>query len=128
MNGTESERPRWRDDPLSVFLLLAALLLGGMYLLERAQTARLDEAAANAHALSETAWRPPDCTLHAAGQAGDTLVLDCRAATTTLESIAEAVAGAPAHDFESVIVVRESDRMRCPPAPDEWPAACQPAE
>lgn len=116
-------RRRWRDDPLSTFLAIAAVLLGGMYLLERRDLAELEDAGARAQALGTATLNIPGCTVGSASTGGRTLVLAC--SMTAPEAAAAAASRGPdLSGFDTVVFVGSDAQLACAPRPDAWPNGC----
>src|SRR5690554_5769128 len=77
----EGKRRGWRDDPLSVFLLVGAVVLALMYGLETRQRAGLDARELQAQAIAERAgFSESECVIGAAGARGEVLVVSCKGA------------------------------------------------
>ena len=123
----DAGRGGWKDDPLSVFLAIAAVILGGMYLLEQQDIAQLEEASATAQALAASALNLEGCTLGSASTGGRTLVIACQ---TTAESAAlQAASRAPdLSAFDAVVFVGSDVHLVCPTQPGNWPAECEQRE
>ncbi len=86
------KRRGWSDDPLSVFLLVGAVVLALMYGVETRQRSGLSEREAQAVAIAERAgFSAPACTIGAAGASGEILVVSCKR-----ESIERVLAGVSA--------------------------------
>lgn len=123
---------RWRDDALSIFLIVAAFVLGAMYLYDQWQASRLEEQMARAHEIGESfAIAGADCAAHSAGLAGETLVVEC--AGLSAERIAEGAASVNlltsklAH-FEDVVFRGAGQSLRCQVDPADWPEGCEAIE
>lgn len=115
-------RRRWRDDPLSVFLAIAAVLLGLMYFLEQRDVDRLRDASARAQALSAQ-LNLPDCTVGSASTDGTTLVISCPS-TAADAARAASTKTASLDGFREVVFAGSDVQLACPPAPASWPDGC----
>ena len=117
-------RAGWKDDPLSVFLAIAAVILGGMYLLEQQDVAQLEEASATAQTLAASTLNLEGCTLGSASTGGRTLVVACP--TTAEAAAARASSRTPdLSAFDSVVFVGNDLHLVCPTQPNKWPAECE---
>ena len=92
-----------KSDALSNFLLASAVVLAGMYGLEKYNRSGLDEAEARALAVQVAG-----CEAHAVGQKGAELGLRCESA----EDAAAAVSGVTG--FEAIWIEAQGKRYRCP--------------
>jgi hypothetical protein len=119
----ESRRGRFRDDPLSMFLAFAALLLGLMYYLEQTQQATLEDANVRAQQVGVTQLDLEGCVTEAAGKKGATLVIACD--STADDAVRRAGALSPEiPGFDEVFFVGSDRRLRCPTDASRWPEAC----
>lgn len=88
------KRRGWSDDPLSVFLLVGAVVLAVMYGLESRQSAEHAERGMQAMQFAELAgFESGGCTVGAMGARSEVLVVSCRGASVekTLERLAAAL-------------------------------------
>lgn len=126
----ESTKPKksWRDDPLSVFLLVAAILLGAMYAWDEWQRSRLEAQIAHAEQIAERfAVDGVQCGVESTGLGGETLLFYCASLPARdLPVIAEEVPGIGEElgYFESVVFRGADAQLRCPASVDTWPDAC----
>ena len=113
---------RWRDDPLSLFLLGAAVLLTAMYLLEERGVSKLQSASAQAQALGTSLDAP--CAAGSAGADGLILVLNCELdrAPAAEQLAAQLTSIAP---FAEAVVAGHDGQLRCPADVATWPNACR---
>lgn len=129
-DAAQSGRPkRWRDDALSIFLIIAAFLLGAMYLYDQWQASRLEEQMARAHEIGESfAIAGADCECHSAGLAGESLVVEC--AGLHAERIAigaselDSLTGELIY-FDEVVFRGVNGALRCQADPATWPDGCE---
>ncbi|QDG53172.1 hypothetical protein FIV42_21220 [Persicimonas caeni] len=136
-NDDTSNQPKprgWRDDALSIFLIVAAFVLGAMYLYDQWQASRLEEQMARAHEIGDTLEvGGVDCQCHSAGLQGEMLVVLCPGLTADemasggAEALADPLAKKAAH-FEEVVFRGTNRSLRCPAAPGGWPDACETIE
>ena len=118
----------WRDDPLSVFLFVSAVVLGAMYGYDQWQRTRLTDQMARADQIAQGfAVDGVQCQVASSGLEGETLVIACdglpveriESAVGEIDALKTGPAG-----FERV-VLRGADAMRrCPPEPERWQAEC----
>ncbi len=92
-----------KSDALSNFLLASAVVLAGMYGLEKYNRSALDDAEARALAI-----QVEGCEAHAVGQKGTALGLRC----TNAEQAATAVSGVTG--FEAIWIEADDKRYQCP--------------
>jgi len=117
-------RKRWRDDPLSVFLAVSAVLLGIMYFLEQSDIENLEEASALAHRLG-VGWKLDGCTFGSAGTDGETLVVSCD--STAADAATRARDNAyrkRTHSFRTVVFIGTDAQLECKPRV-RWPENCE---
>lgn len=125
------EKRRWRDDALSVFLVVAALLLGGMYLWDQWQASRLEEQIARANEIGESfAVDGTNCEVSSSGLNGEVLVVSCpglrppKIATVAAE--VDPLASKLGH-FDQVVFRGADAQMWCPATANNWPEGCREA-
>lgn len=117
-----SQKRQWRDDPLSMFLAFAAVVLGGMYLLEQRDQGVLEEAGVKAQALA-AALDLDDCTVGSASTDGKTLVIAC--SSHAADAVSAVAAKQPDFaGFESVTFVGTDVLLACGTATADWPNGC----
>jgi hypothetical protein len=122
-------QPRsWREDALSVFLIAAALLLGGMYVYDQWQASRIDDQIARADQIGQSfAVDGANCQVSSTGLAGETLVVACPGLAA--EKVAE-LAGtvdtltAELAHFDAVVFRGAETQLRCPAEPADWVDGC----
>ena len=114
---------RWRDDPLSVFLAVAALLLGAMYYLEQRSRTTILDAAADAQSFA-TSLDVDGCVPGSASRHGRELVLVCE--TRDVTDVASTVMSRwpSAANFDEVAFVDQRHVLRCEVG-DSWPDECE---
>ncbi len=101
-----------KDDPISLFLVVACVVLLGLYLYEDSQLRQLDEAERRAQAIDLSALAGQSCESHAAGFQGRALTLKCEAGEADL--IADAIAGAAqSAGFDEVWIYTPAQTKRC---------------
>lgn len=129
--NSQDEKPsrpkRWRDDPLSLFLIAAAILLGAMYAYDQWQTSRLDEQIARANQIAQSfAVDGADCGVSSTGLDGEVLVVHCAGLPATkVAAMAQSIAAAQRLDGFQEIVLRGADhQLACPVDSTGWPDAC----
>ncbi|MFU8802461.1 MAG: hypothetical protein ACNA8W_01510 [Bradymonadaceae bacterium] len=110
------DAPRKRD-PLSAFLMGAAVLLAVMYGLETWSASTLEKQELAAAQLSATTHdeRLGDCALGAAGQGGEHLVMRC-SVTTAAEAhaiLAQTLSNQDLSPFETIHIHGPQDSLRC---------------
>lgn len=117
------ERSRWREDPLSVFLALAAVLLGLMYFLEQRDVGVLQEASTRAKELGATTLDIEGCTVGSASTDGRTLVVSCVSSAADAASAA-ALRSPSLPDFDAVVFIGNDAQLACGTSPAKWPNGC----
>ena len=129
MSGTEHDvdpQPksgrRWRDDPLSVFLAVAAVLLAVMYLLEERQIDELQNATQRAQELGSTSLNLEGCLVQAAGARGRTLVVSCAEAAANVAARAQEERPTLT-EFDEIVFVGTDGQLVCSPTGD-WSTSC----
>ena len=114
---------RWRDDPLSVFLAIAAVVLGLMYVLEQRDADTLAEASARAKQLGATTLDLDGCTAASASTDGATLVIAC--SSPARDAATQAATSSPdLTGFQSVVFVGNDVQLHCSVNPPDWPNGC----
>ncbi len=124
---TEAKRG-WKDDSLSLFLLVAALILGGMYLYDQWQASTLDEQMSRANQIEASfGIDGADCRVNSTGQRGEVLVFDCGGLAAprlaTAASNMDRLVDDLVH-FQQVVFVGAEHQLHCPPEPTGWPDGC----
>ena len=119
----------WRDDPLSIFLIAAALLLAGMYGWDEWQRSTLERQIELAEQIDAAfAIDGVSCAVGSAGLHGEQLVISCErgdaAEVAKLAGDINVVREYVGH-FESVGFRVGESAATCPPQPDGWPENCQ---
>ena len=117
-------RRRWRDDPLSIFLAAAALLLGGMYFLEQRQSDVLLDATRRAQAIAAHTTALDGCLFHSAGAKGRTLVIRCEQPTHSIAQAAAQTSLTPTN-FDEVVFVGTDAQLVCTPDRAQWSDGCE---
>jgi hypothetical protein len=125
----QPQRPRsWREDALSVFLVVAALLLGGMYVYDQWQTSRMDDQIARADQIGASfAVDGADCQVSSTGLAGETLLVSCAGLSADkVAGLAGAIDTLTAElpHFDAVVFRGPNAQLRCPPTAESWVAGC----
>jgi hypothetical protein len=125
----EEERgPRtWREDALSIFLLVAAVVLGAMYMYDRWQRNTLDEQIERAEQIEQSfEVDGANCTVASAGLRGKVLVFACAGLEpAAIADIAAGLDGAHYEHFDEVAFRGAGAQLRCPAAPSAWPDECR---
>lgn len=118
---------RLADDPLSIFLVVGALLLGAMYLVERWHDHRLDQGAlAVAELAGPVAATLDGCRIASAGHDGRSLVVACEGEVEpVVERLRQAWSDAALEGIEEVIFRAEAGVWACPPRPTQWLSGCR---
>lgn len=119
----ESKPRRWRDDPLSVFLAVAAVLLAGMYFLEERQVSQLRDATRRAQELGAGALNFAGCFTHAAGPEGRVLVVQCDRNADAIAQDAAAHRDAMSR-FDEMVFVGTDRQLVCSRQNSKWPTDC----
>ena len=122
-----SARPALRDDPLSLFLMVAIAILGVMVAYESWRDGRLEERAELARFVAaQSRLDTTRCGLGVAGQAGERLVVTCP--RLGLEEAARQAAGSLQAElsqgvaFEEVVLRGRDGMWICPADPAAWTA------
>ena len=116
-----------RNDPLSMFLLVAIVVLGVMVLYEGWRDGRLEDQAELARLMAAQSGLDANrCAVGVAGQAGERLVLDCtglalqEAAQEAAPKLGQQLPAGGA--FEEVVLRGRDGIWICPPMPGRWGA------
>ncbi len=122
----------WRDDTLSLFLVVSAVLLGAMYAYDQWQTSRLDDQVARAdHIAQKFAVDGDNCGVSSTGLDGEVLVVHCAhlpaAKVATLAKSVDPIKSALAH-FKKVAIRGGDKLLMCPTTPSAWPKGCTPTD
>ncbi|MFP4599911.1 MAG: hypothetical protein ACOC9W_06455 [Persicimonas sp.] len=128
-NQKTGDKRGWKDDSLSVFLLAAALILGGMYLYDQWQASTLDEQMSRANQIQASfGIDGADCQVSCTGQRGEVLVFDCGGLAApelaTAASSVDRLTDELVH-FNRVVFLGAEQQLHCPPEPTGWPDGCQ---
>lgn len=122
----EAARRRWRDDPLSVFLMGALAVLGLMYLLDGRQDRALASGEAAAKQLKIAALDGGRCAWGTAGASQEVLVIRCRAwsAPETARKLAGAWTAGPPAPWSRVAFRDGEQTIECAGPGARWPDQC----
>ena len=114
-----------RDDPLSMFLAVSAVLLAVMYVLEEQDIGDLESASQRALELGASSLDIPGCTTTSAGARGQTLVIRCDgAAAAAIDSAAQRTPDLAG--FQEVVFVGTDEHRVCSTVPQQWADGCTP--
>jgi hypothetical protein len=128
MSDETTQRKRLREDPLSIALIAAALLLVVVYAWDQHTREALMEQMARAESIrSNFAVDSARCSVGTADKGGRTLVFACAGVEPRVVASAAATSDAVRREigaFDRVHFRSPDAALDCPPRLDAWPEEC----
>ncbi len=119
----EESKPQGQD-PLSMVLIGAVVLLGVMYALDDRNRAELIDREQAAKQIGQSALS--ECVVSATGIGGARLMVQCNgSAREQSERLGEKLGGAAAIGFTEVAFRGSVETVVCPAQTSGWPSSCQ---